>query len=48
MLGITFERLSWEGHDYLDAVRDPEIWLKTKQGTEAIGAFTFDLGPVFS
>jgi len=43
MLGITFERLTWEGHDYLDAVRDPEIWKKTKQGAEAAGSFTFDI-----
>jgi hypothetical protein len=22
----------WQSHDFLDAVRDPEIWQKTKQG----------------
>jgi hypothetical protein len=43
MIGIVFTRLSWEGHDFLDAVRDPEIWHKTKQGAEATGAFTFEL-----
>ncbi len=42
-LGVTFRRLSWDGHDYLDAVRDPEIWRKTKRGAEAAGSFTFDL-----
>lgn len=43
MIGITYRRLTWEGHDFLDAVRDPEIWRKTKKGTEAMGSFTFDL-----
>jgi hypothetical protein len=43
MLGITFRGLTWAGHDYLDAVRDPEIWKKTKQGVEAAGGFTVDL-----
>ena len=43
MIGIVFTRLTWEGHDFLDAVRDPEIWRKTKQGADAIGSFSFDL-----
>ena len=43
MLGITFKRLTWQGHDYLDAVRDPEIWKCTKKGAEAAGGFTFDI-----
>jgi hypothetical protein len=42
-VGITFRRLSWDGHDYLDAVRDPKIWQKTKGSAEAVGSFTFDL-----
>lgn len=43
MSGITFRRLTWSGHDYLDAIRDPEIWAKTKDGALAAGGFTFDL-----
>ena len=27
--------LSWAGHDFLDSVRDPKIWEKTKKGAEA-------------
>lgn len=38
-----FERLTWGGHDYLDAVRDPAIWRKTKEGISSIGSLTFDL-----
>lgn len=43
MLGITYAGITWAGHDFLDAVRDPEIWRKTKQGAEAAGGFTIDL-----
>ena len=43
MLGITFTKLSWEGADFLDAVRDPEIWRRTKAGAEQAGSFSFEL-----
>jgi hypothetical protein len=43
LIGIVFTRLSWEGHDFLDAVRDPEIWKKTKQGMDQVGSFSFEL-----
>jgi hypothetical protein len=43
MIGIVFTRLTWEGHDFLDAVRDPEIWRKTKQGMDSVGSFSFEL-----
>lgn len=36
-------RITWQGHDFLDSVRDPKIWEKTKQGAEAAGGFTVDL-----
>ena len=38
-----FYRLTWQGHDFLDAVRDPTIWEKTKKGAEDAGGFTVDL-----
>jgi DNA-binding transcriptional ArsR family regulator len=40
---ITFRRLTWAGHDFLDSVRDDEIWRKTKLGAEQAGGWTFDL-----
>lgn len=43
MIGITFDRLSWAGYDFLDSIRDPEVWAKTKKGAEAAGGFTVDL-----
>lgn len=38
-----YVRLTWQGHEFLDAVRDPEIWRKTKGGVEEAKGFTFDL-----
>lgn len=35
--------ITWEGHDFLDSVRDPKIWEKTKKGAEAAGGFTLEL-----
>lgn len=35
--------LTWDGHDFLDTVRDPKIWAQTKDGALAAGGFTFDL-----
>ena len=39
MEGIMFRHLSWQGHDFLDSVRDPKIWAKTKKGAEDAGGF---------
>lgn len=36
-------KLTWAGHDFLDAVRDPEIWSRTKKGAAEVKGFTFDL-----
>jgi hypothetical protein len=36
-------KLTWQGHDFLDSVRDPEIWAKTKSAAEGARGFTFDL-----
>lgn len=31
------------GHEFLESVRDPEIWRKTKSGAENVGSFNLDL-----
>ena len=41
--GIGFRSLTWEGHDFLDSIRSPEVWAKTKKGAEVAGGFTVDL-----
>lgn len=43
MSGIGFHCLTWTGHDFLNSVRDPRIWEKTKKGAEAAGGFTVEL-----
>jgi len=40
---ILFDRLTWTGHDFVDSVRSPEVWAKTKRGAEAVGGITIDL-----
>ena len=32
--------LTWQGHEYLDTIRDPEVWRKTKQAAAAGGGFS--------
>ena len=41
--GFIFTGISWTGHEYLDAVRDPDRWRKTKDGAKAVGGLTFGL-----
>lgn len=40
---FMMEGMTWAGHDFLDSVRDEEIWRRTKEGVTAAGGFTFDL-----
>jgi hypothetical protein len=40
---FRFRRLSWAGHDFLDSVRDADIWNATKQGVDDAKGFTFEL-----
>jgi hypothetical protein len=35
--GIYFRCLTPKGHDFLDSIRDPDIWSKTKKGAEKVG-----------
>jgi hypothetical protein len=35
--------LTMAGHDFLDKVRDPEIWAKTKAGAKLAGSFSLKL-----
>lgn len=35
--------LSWSGHEYLDAIRDPDVWKKTKEGARRVGSAGLDL-----
>ena len=37
------KRLTWAGHEYLEAIRDPAIWEETKAGAKKVGNFSLDL-----
>ena len=30
--------LTWQGHEFLDTVRDPEIWRKTKERAGSVAS----------
>lgn len=40
---IRVWRLTWLGHEFLDSIRDPEIWSKTKEGAVASGGFSLEI-----
>ena len=35
--------LTWEGHDFVDSVRDDEVWRKTKEAAEHAKGWTFGI-----
>jgi hypothetical protein len=43
MIGIGFRCLTPAGHDFLDSVRNPETWAKTKKAVAGAGGFTLEL-----
>lgn len=36
-------RLSSQGHDFLDAIRDDTVWRKTKEGAASVGGLTIGM-----
>ena len=36
-------RITWDGYEFLDTVRDPEIWSKTKDGARKVGGWSLSL-----
>jgi hypothetical protein len=35
--------LKWEGHDFLDSIRDPDVWQKTKTRVAATAGVAFSV-----
>lgn len=35
--------LTYEGHQFLDSVRDPKIWRETKERANKLGVFTINI-----
>lgn len=42
-IGVMFSGLSWSGHEFLDSVRNPDVWHKTKAIAAAAGGATIDI-----
>ena len=42
-IGIMFSGISWESHDFIDSVRSPDVWEKTKKAAAAVGGFTVEI-----
>ena len=36
-------RMTYDGHEFLDTVRNPEVWRKTKEVSEQVGTGALDL-----
>lgn len=36
-------RLTMAGHQYLETIRDPEIWRRTQEGARRVGSFGLDV-----
>ena len=35
--------LTWDGHDFLDSVRDPTVWERTREGAKKLGGVSLDV-----
>lgn len=40
---FQISKLTPAGHDFVESVRDPEIWRETKEGAKKAGGFTLEL-----
>lgn len=39
---ILINRMTWDGHDFLDTVRDSKVWEKTKDALKGVGGVGID------
>ena len=42
LTGAGFSQLTWQGHELLDSIRDPEAWRRTKEGARKVGSASLD------
>ncbi len=43
MFGFVFMGLTMSGHDFVDTMRSPEVWRRTKAGAAKVGSFSLQL-----
>lgn len=39
---VTLIKLTWDGHEFLDDIRDETAWQKVKDGANEVGSFGID------
>lgn len=40
---VVVAKLTWNGHEFLDAIRDPDIWSKTKERAKGVASIGLGL-----
>ncbi|KTT30194.1 hypothetical protein SB18R_02825 [Pseudomonas oryzihabitans] len=40
---FVFRGITSDGHDFVDSVRDEQVWVMTREGAKKAGAFSLDL-----
>ncbi len=43
MMALGFAGLTWSGHEFLDDIRNPEAWRKTKDAMKKVGGFGLEI-----
>jgi hypothetical protein len=41
--GYVIKKVSWQGHEFLDDTRDPDVWQKARSGAQKIVGAGFNL-----
>ena len=41
--GVEVERLTWEGCEFLDTVRSPEVWRRSKEAAGKVGSVSISV-----
>ncbi len=42
MTHVLPKRITWEGYEYIESIRDPELWRQTKAGANVVRSWSFD------
>ncbi|MEM5009385.1 DUF2513 domain-containing protein [Niallia taxi] len=43
LLFLTIDRMTWDGHEFLDTIRDNEVWLNTKKRISSVAGVSLQV-----
>lgn len=43
IVDVVVFKISWQGHDFIETVRDPAVYRKAKEAASRVGTFTLDV-----